>query len=71
AKEMGLPPVQLYNLYIEPEERENVAYKNPLIVEELYNLLVDDIKRGRSTPGIRQDNSPSENWPEKYLGELK
>jgi hypothetical protein len=68
---MGLPPVQLYNLYIEPEERENVAYKNPLIVEELYNLLVDDIKRGRSTPGIRQDNSPSENWPEKYLGELK
>lgn len=71
AREMGLPPVQLYNLYAEPEERENVVYKYPAIADELYKLLKDDIYRGRSTPGKNQQNAPADNWPDRYLTDLE
>ncbi len=58
-----MPPVQLYDLAVDEGETTNVQDQHPEIVEELRTVLADYILRGRSTPGVSQDNYPCENWP--------
>ncbi|MHC4637876.1 MAG: sulfatase-like hydrolase/transferase [Planctomycetota bacterium] len=52
----GLPPVQLYDLTTDISERTNVQDKHPEVVKKLTNLLQQYVDRGRSTPGIPQQN---------------
>jgi arylsulfatase A-like enzyme len=52
----ALPPFQLYNLKKDPGELNNVYEQNDPKVMELTPILVDYIKKGRSTPGPDQDN---------------
>lgn len=47
---------QLYNLAIDPIEKENVITEHPDIVKELTSLLQNQISRGRSTPGPSKKN---------------
>ena len=51
-----LPPVQLYDLALDKEERKNVAADHPAEVEQLARLLQSFVDRGRSTPGAPQKN---------------
>jgi len=67
AGKLGLPPMQLYNLDIDPAERDNIIESYPSIKEELYALLLDQVARGRSTPGPDQENSGAEGWPGKFF----
>ncbi len=57
-----LPPVQLYKLTDDPEEKNNLQDKHPEKVEELKALLTKYILSGRSTPGMPQQNDAAENW---------
>jgi len=57
AIELGLPPVQLYNLKTDIAEENNIAAENPEIVESLTRLMQKYIDEGRSTPGISQQNT--------------
>ena len=59
----ALPPYQLYNLDKDVEESENLMELYPEVVEELSGLLKEYIENGRSTPGPKQENIASENWP--------
>lgn len=59
----GMPPIQLYNLKDDIGETKNLAAEHPEIVAELKTVLIDYIRRGRSTPGAPQENYPCENWP--------
>lgn len=52
----SLPPVQLYNLRLDPGETVNLQAENTEIVNELKSLLAKYIKEGRSTPGMAQKN---------------
>ncbi|MCK4879775.1 MAG: arylsulfatase [Bacteroidales bacterium] len=58
-----LPPFQLYNLDQDIGETGNLLEQYPEVVEELTTLLKQYIQNGRSTPGPRLDNVPSESWP--------
>ena len=49
--------VQLYDLLADPAEINNLAGKNPEIVQRLTNLTQKYIKEGRSTPGVNQKNN--------------
>jgi arylsulfatase A len=51
AKEQGLPPLQLYDLVVDPGETTNVAAENPEVVDDLLRALAEEVRRGRSTPG--------------------
>ena len=51
AKELKLPKLQLYNLKSDPGEQTNLHEKHPEKVEMLTQLLQDQIKNGRCTPG--------------------
>lgn len=62
AKELDLPPIQLYNLETDIGERNNVVDQYPEIVEELTKLLRDYIRNGRSTPGESQEYVVTEKW---------
>jgi len=59
----GLPPFQLYDLAVDPAEKNNVAAANPEIVQQLGRLMRTYIERGRSTPGAPQQNAPGP-WPQ-------
>ena len=61
AHELGLPPVQLYNLKTDIAEEVNVADKHPEIVDELTVLMQKYIDEGRSTPGSPQQNTGETN----------
>ncbi len=63
AKELDLPPVQLYNLETDISEKKNVYDQYPEIVKELTQLLTDYIKKGRSTPGEPREYVVTEKWP--------
>jgi arylsulfatase A-like enzyme len=56
AKELGLYPIQLYNLEKDISEQNNLAEQNPEIVKELTVLMQKYIDEGRSTPGAIQSN---------------
>lgn len=58
-----LPSYQLYKLDTDAGETENLLEQHPDVVEELSELLKQYIENGRSTPGPRQANVASENWP--------
>jgi arylsulfatase A-like enzyme len=56
AKQQGKPPVQLYNIESDPEEYNNVQNQYSEIIQELLIILQEQIRRGRSTPGLEQEN---------------
>lgn len=53
-----LPEFQLYDLEVDPSEKENLVLVHPEKVNELTELMVTYIKNGRSTPGLPQQNAP-------------
>ncbi len=57
ALKMELPPIQLFNLEIDPGETNNVYLTHKDIVKDLYLLLQSYVDNGRSTPGPRQANT--------------
>jgi arylsulfatase A-like enzyme len=61
-EETGLPPVQLYNLDIDPGEKVNLYDKYPDIVIGLTDLLRKYIEDGRSTPGEPKKNDGLYPW---------
>ncbi len=56
AAKLGLPRLQLFNLYDDPAESRNVQADHPEIVEKLTGLMEKHIADGRSTPGAPQSN---------------
>lgn len=56
ARQLDLPPIQLFNLKEDPAETTNVYATHLEIVRELYLLLGNYIKNGRSTAGPMQTN---------------
>jgi arylsulfatase A len=63
ARKLDLPPVQLYDLSVDPKERTNVVPEHPEVVEELTAILRRYVERGRSTPGPAQANTGGTSWP--------
>lgn len=57
----SLPPSQLYDLSLDPEEQNNLDTDKPEIVDELKRVLWETIENGRSTPGKIQSNEPNFN----------
>ena len=57
AKELDIPPIQLYNLEDDIGEQNNLQEQHPEIVKELTDLLQSYIDKGRSTPGKPQQNT--------------
>ncbi len=57
-----LPAVQLYNMRSDPEEKNNLYDKFPEIVSELTAMITKQVKEGRSTPGVVQQNTGSKHW---------
>ena len=56
AIELGLPPIQLYDLQQDSTEANNLAKNEPEIVEELTSLMNQYIDSGRSTRGPALQN---------------
>ena len=52
-----LPDYLLFNLEKDAQEKNNVAEEYPEKLEELKNILIQQIKQGRSTPGKPQQNA--------------
>lgn len=59
AKELGLFPVQLYDLETDIKEENNVAESYPGLVKEMTELMQKYIDDGRSTSGDHQQNEGS------------
>ena len=59
---VGLPPIQLYNVKIDPEEKKNVYGDYSEIVIDLKSVLKRYIEEGRSTPGTPQKNDGKYPW---------
>lgn len=55
-KSLNLPPVQLFNIEIDPGEQNNLNADYPDIVIDLTELMKKYIENGRSTPGEIQEN---------------
>ncbi|MCA9121393.1 MAG: arylsulfatase [Planctomycetaceae bacterium] len=51
AKKLNLPPMQLFNLEIDPGEQQNLLAVEPERVRQLLRLLDDQVRNGRCTPG--------------------
>ncbi len=62
AKNLGLPPIQLYDMNVDEKECQNVYKQHPEVVEKLKKLLAQYITKGRSTPGAPQPYVKRENW---------
>jgi len=63
ASEQGLPPVQLYDMQTDPGEQVNLQAERPDIVTHLLATLVNQVDRGRSTPGPNHSNDvPVDIW---------
>lgn len=56
AREKGLPEIQLYNMDVDEEERNNVYEKYPKIVKRLTAKLQKVVDKGRSSKGELQSN---------------
>ena len=63
AREMNLPPVQLYDLSVDIAEQHNVYNRYSEVVKRMEALLKKYILDGRSTPGVPQDYVKPEKWP--------
>lgn len=63
-KDATLPPVQLFNLAIDPGETDNVQDQHPEMVKDLTKRLVEAISRGRTTEGTPQEN---DGWPDTFV----
>jgi arylsulfatase A len=63
ANKLGLPPIQLYDLTVDPRERTNVYADHPDVVRDLTAILRRFVERGRSTPGPAQTNTGGTSWP--------
>ena len=50
-------PLQLYDLSTDIAETENLAGRNPETVQRLTKLVQQYISNGRSTPGVKQENT--------------
>ena len=59
----GSPPFQLFNLRDDPAETKNLYSAHPEIVQQLGGLLKRYVARGRSTPGVPQQNTGRATWP--------
>ncbi|WP_343210116.1 arylsulfatase [Anaerolentibacter hominis] len=57
-----MPQFQLYNLETDIGEKHNVIAEHPAVAEYLKGILLNDIRRGRSTPGPDQKNDGAEIW---------
>ena len=55
------PKYELYNLEIDPSEKNNLISKESAIAKALEAKITAIVKNGRSTPGVPQ-NFVSENW---------
>lgn len=63
AERQGMPPVQLYNMEIDPGEKENLEASRPDLVAALVSLLEKLVTDGRSNPGPAQCNDvPVDIW---------
>ncbi|HKL20930.1 MAG TPA: arylsulfatase, partial [Tichowtungia sp.] len=63
AREMGLPPVQLYDMQADIGEQHNLQAEHPEVVERMTKLLEKFVADGRSTPGPEQANDvPVDIW---------
>lgn len=60
----GLPPMQLYNLKLDPSESENVIVAHSGRAQEMKTLLSQYVINGRSTAGPTQQNDGAERWDE-------
>ena len=59
----GLPVVQLYDMQVDPGEKQNVQSAHPDKVKEMVALLKQLVADGRSTPGACQENDvPVDIW---------
>lgn len=56
AKEMDIPPLQLYDLSQDIGESRNLIKDHPKLARKLADLMMSYIERGRSTPGPAQQN---------------
>jgi hypothetical protein len=54
--------MQLYNLKLDPSEKENVVAEHPGKAEEMKALLSGYVSNGRSTAGAAQQNDGPERW---------
>jgi len=69
AKQLDLPPVQLYDMTADVSERRNVAAEHPEVVKKLKALLAKYILDGRSTPGKPQPYVKKKGW--RQIGWIK
>ncbi|MCX6625424.1 MAG: arylsulfatase [Acidobacteria bacterium] len=56
AAALGMPPVQLYDLAVDPGETRNLQATRKDVVDRLIRLLEKYVADGRSTPGPKQAN---------------
>ncbi|MFI3325252.1 MAG: arylsulfatase [Clostridia bacterium] len=56
AKELNLPPIQLYDMEIDPSEKNNIALENIDIVKSLISKLQIAVENGRNTTGTVLSN---------------
>ncbi|MGL6074231.1 MAG: sulfatase family protein [Fimbriiglobus sp.] len=58
-------PGELYNLAVDPAQKENIYAKQPGKVKELVTRLEGYVTRGRSTPGPAQKNDVDIKWDKR------
>jgi arylsulfatase A-like enzyme len=58
----GLPEMQLYQLSVDPAEKQNVVDSHPDVVKKLTTLLTHYVNKGRSVPGPPQKNDGNPVW---------
>ena len=68
ARQDKLPAVQLFDLSKDVAESENLSADYPEVVSELSALMQRYIDRGRSTPGVSQNNDRQVQFPWKQPG---
>lgn len=71
-KESGeLESVQLFDLQADPSEQHNVASQHPELVEKMTEAILQQISRGRTTPGSNQENNGETRLYPDWLRHLK
>ncbi len=57
AKDVNLPPFQLYDMENDKEEKVNLIEKHPKIAKELLLVLIKSVEDGRTTKGNKLQNA--------------